>query len=183
VADGTGRDGVTRVEIHPYSEGDLGLLHAINAPEMTEYLGGPESDDQILARHKRYLQGAEAGTARMFQILLLPGGHPAGTVGFWDKAWQGETVYETGWSVLPQFQGLGVATSATQAVVAAARAELKHRFIHAFPSVANAASNAICRKVGFTFRGEYDFEYPPGHLMRCNDWSLDLTETSATRAD
>ena len=106
------------------------------------------------------------------------GGQSAGTVGFWDKTWQGETVYETGWSVLPQFQGLGVATSATKAVVAIARAELKHRFIHAFPSVANAASNAICRKVGFTLRGEYDFEYPPGNRMRCNDWSLDLTETA-----
>ena len=26
--------------------------------------------------------------------------------------------------------------------------------------------------------GEYDFEYPPGHIMRCNDWRLDL-EASA----
>jgi RimJ/RimL family protein N-acetyltransferase len=44
----------------------------------------------------------------------------------------------------------------------------------AYPGVDNAASNAICRKLGFTLLGAEDFEYPPGHLMRCNDWRLDL---------
>ena len=48
------------------------------------------------------------------------------------------------------------------------------RFLHAFPSVANAASNAVCRKVGFVELGECDFEYPAGHPIRCNDWRLDL---------
>jgi hypothetical protein len=38
----------------------------------------------------------------------------------------------------------------------------------------NAPSNAICREVGFELLGELDFEYPPGHSMRCNDWCLDL---------
>jgi hypothetical protein len=63
------------------------------------------------------------------------------------------------------------------AAVASARAERKHRFLHAFPSVDNAASNALCRKIGFLFVAECDFEYPPGSIMRCNDWRLDLTET------
>jgi RimJ/RimL family protein N-acetyltransferase len=46
--------------------------------------------------------------------------------------------------------------------------------MHAFPTVDNGPSNAICRKVGFTFQEEVDFEFPPGNLMRCNDWRLDL---------
>jgi RimJ/RimL family protein N-acetyltransferase len=46
--------------------------------------------------------------------------------------------------------------------------------VHAFPSVANAASNAICRKLGFTLLGEYQVEYPPGHPLTINDWRLDL---------
>jgi RimJ/RimL family protein N-acetyltransferase len=79
--------------------------------------------------------------------------------------------------VLPEFQGRGVATRATAAVVERARAEWKHRFIHAFPSVDNPPSNAVCRKVGFTHQEEVEFEYPPGHLMRCNDWRLDLLPT------
>ena len=51
----------------------------------------------------------------------------------------------------------------------------KHRFVHAFPSVDNAPSNAICRKAGFTLLGERDFEYPPGHPLRSNDWRFDLS--------
>jgi hypothetical protein len=40
--------------------------------------------------------------------------------------------------------------------------------------VDNAASNAICRKLGFTLVEACEFEYPPGHFMRCNDWRLEL---------
>jgi RimJ/RimL family protein N-acetyltransferase len=46
--------------------------------------------------------------------------------------------------------------------------------MHAFPSVDNLPSNAICRKIGFTLQEEVEFEYPPGNFMRCNDWRLDL---------
>jgi len=46
--------------------------------------------------------------------------------------------------------------------------------VHAFPSVVNAASNFICKKVGFVLLNQVDFEYPPGRLMRSNDWQLDL---------
>jgi RimJ/RimL family protein N-acetyltransferase len=80
-----------------------------------------------------------------------------------------------GWSVLPAFQGRGVAVAGTVKAIASARAEQTRRYLHAFPSVSNAASNAICRKVGFALVEACDFEYPPGHVMRCNDWRLDLT--------
>jgi RimJ/RimL family protein N-acetyltransferase len=46
--------------------------------------------------------------------------------------------------------------------------------MHAFPSVSNPSSNAICRKLGFTLLAEVDFEYPLGNQLRCNDWPLDL---------
>lgn len=42
------------------------------------------------------------------------------------------------------------------------------------PAASHPASNTICRKAGFTFCGETDFEYPPGTIMRCNDWRLEL---------
>jgi RimJ/RimL family protein N-acetyltransferase len=76
--------------------------------------------------------------------------------------------------VLPEFQGQGVATQGAAAVLERARADGTHRFIHAFPSVGNGASNAVCRKLGFALQEEVDFEFPPGHFMRCNDWRLDL---------
>jgi RimJ/RimL family protein N-acetyltransferase len=110
----------------------------------------------------------------MFKIIDESTGEPAGSVGYWEKEWRGGTVYETSWSVLPEFQGRGIAAAATRQVIDAARAERRHRYLHAFPSTENAPSNAICRKLGFELLEERDFEYPPGNPMRCNDWRLDL---------
>ncbi|MDN3356199.1 GNAT family N-acetyltransferase [Actinomadura sp. DC4] len=160
------------VRIEPWSDDDLDLLRRLNAPEMMTHLGGPETEEQILKRHRRYLDPGEDGV--MFRVVALPGGEVVGSIGYWERAWRGETVYETGWSVLPEFAGRGLATAAGVAVVAAARAERRHRYLHAYPSAGHPASNAICRKLGFSLLGECDFEYPPGHAMRCNDWRLDL---------
>jgi RimJ/RimL family protein N-acetyltransferase len=75
---------------------------------------------------------------------------------------------------MPVFQGRGVATAAAKAIVSLARAQHRHKHLHAFPAADHPASNAVCRKAGFTLRGETDFEYPPGAIMRCNDWRLEL---------
>ncbi|MGI8711878.1 MAG: hypothetical protein ACR2NR_01595 [Solirubrobacteraceae bacterium] len=40
------------------------------------------------------------------------------------------------------------------------------RFVHAFPSVENAASNAVCRSAGFALLGPIEAEYPPGTTRR-----------------
>jgi RimJ/RimL family protein N-acetyltransferase len=159
------------VRLEPWGEDDLGLLQRLMGdPEMMEYLGGPESGDQLATRQNRYAQPGSG----MFKIIDEPSGVAVGSVGYWEKSWRGESIYETGWSVLPEFQGRGLAAAATAFVIELARAERQHRFLHAFPSIANAASNAICRKLGFELLGESDFEYPPCNVMRCNDWRLDL---------
>lgn len=164
-----------QVRIRPWAEADLDLLRRMNEPDMTEYLGGPETEEQVLARHRRYVESARTGPDQIFSVLAPGERGGVGSVGYWERPWKGETVYEIGWGVLPAYQGKGVATSAAAAVIGTARAQNRHRFVHAFPSVANRASNAICRKLGFTLVGECDFEYPPGRVMRCNDWRLDLT--------
>jgi RimJ/RimL family protein N-acetyltransferase len=164
-----------QVRIEPWAEANLALLNRMNVREMLEHLGGPETEEQILARHKRYVEIGGKGKGRMFSIVLLPELEAVGNIGYWERVWQEETVYEIGWGVLPTFQGRGIASAATAAAVASARAEQKNRYIHAFPSVDNPASNAICRKLDFKFNAECSFEYPPGSFMRCNDWRLDLT--------
>ena len=167
----------TDIRIEPWADDDLELLRRANTPEMTEHLGGPESEQKLLDRHRRYLELGDPHAGRMFRVVLLPDGQPAGIVGYWQRVWQDETVYETGWQVLPEFQGRGIATAAVAAVVAAALEQRRH--IPAYPSVENVASNAIPRKLGFELAGEYDFEYPPGHIMRCNDWRLALSDPTA----
>lgn len=160
------------VDLRPWSQDDLPLLERLMGdPAIIEHLGGPE---KIRERHARYLRSNDSDQARMFVIIVGPERIAAGSIGYWERTWQGELVWETGWRVLPEFQGQGIASRAAVVIMERARLAGKHRFIHAFPSVYNAASNAVCRKAGFTPQGAVDFGYQPGHLMRCNDWRLDL---------
>jgi RimJ/RimL family protein N-acetyltransferase len=157
------------VRLVPWSEDDLDLLRQCNTPEMTEHLGGPEPEGELPERHERYLALTRGG---MFRIEV--DGATAGSIGFWEIVRDGRPAFETGWAVLPGFQGRGIAVAAALAVVERARADGRHPVLHAFPDVGHAASNAVCRKAGFTLAGECDVEYPKGHPKRCNDWRIDL---------
>jgi RimJ/RimL family protein N-acetyltransferase len=157
------------IRLEPWSERDQPLLQQLlGVPEMTEHVGGPESADKIAERQARY----QVPGSRQYRIVV--DGEDAGWVGYWEREWLGEKVWETGWSVLPGFQGRGVASEATRKLIEIARTETTLRYVHAYPSVDNAPSNAICRKVGFELMGDYEFEYPKGNIMRCNDWRYDL---------
>jgi RimJ/RimL family protein N-acetyltransferase len=79
-----------------------------------------------------------------------------------------------GWSVLPQYQGRGLASAAVAQAIELARATKRRPAVHAFPSIDNPPSNGICRKLGFELLGEVQFEYPKGHWAPSNDWRLAL---------
>lgn len=163
------------VGIRPYARGDLSLLERLlGDPAMTVHIGGPESPEAVRARHERYL-GYDGTTEELFTVTVGPDHVPAGWVGFWESEWQGKTVWECGWHVLPEFQRAGVAAAAMTLVLDRARARGLGRPMHAFPSVDNAASNALCRHLGFESLGEVEVEYPKGHMMRSVDWRLELT--------
>ncbi|MFI9758067.1 GNAT family N-acetyltransferase [Streptomyces sp. NPDC051963] len=164
------------VRLVPWAEGDFWLLRRNNSPEMTEHLGGPETEEKLLARHRRYVEPATGG---MFRVVLADGGESAGAIGFWEREWQGATVWETGWAVLPEFQGRGLAAAAARAVVETARAAGRHRCLHAFPKADHAASNGVCRRAGFTLLGQSRVEYPKGHWITSNDWRVDLGDVRA----
>jgi RimJ/RimL family protein N-acetyltransferase len=166
------------ITIRLYSEGDLWLLQRTlgDASQML-HLGGPENEDMLRKRHEKFLVlSADPGKGCMFVISTGPERTSAGTVGYWEKDWDGQKVWETGWFVLPEFQGRGIATAATRLVVEHVSRLHSHRYLYAFPSVENGPSNAICRKLGFTLLQTNNFEYPSGssRYMRCNVWQLDL---------
>ena len=163
------------VDLVPWGPGDLPLLERLlGDPAMTEHLGGPESAEKLRERQARYERLIDAPNDRMFKIVIPSTGEGVGSVGYWEKDWRDAVAYETGWSVLPAFQGRGIAKAATAQAIAMLRSERQHRYLHAFPSVDNPASNAICRALGFTLLEALDLGYPPGHQLRCNDWRLDL---------
>jgi len=164
------------VTLRPWSEDDLPLLQKLMGdPSLMAHLGGPETAEQIQNRHQRYLH--LPGTDHMFVILWGPKAESAGSIGFWEKSWRDQLGDEMGWFVLPAYQGHGIATKAGEATLEQARRERRYQFMHAFPSVDNPASNAICRKLGFYLIEACQFEYPPGNFMQCNDWRLDLFAT------
>ncbi|MDL4815328.1 GNAT family N-acetyltransferase [Actinomadura opuntiae] len=167
------------VRLQPWSESALDLLRQLNTPQMRHHLGGPEPEEKLLVRHRRYLAMPETGSGCMFAILH--GDEMVGSIAYQRRDWQGEQIYEAGWSVLPPYQGRGVAARAGLALIAivgeiVARDPGAPRGLHAFPSVDNGPSNALCRRLGFTLLGACDFEYPAGSgiLMRSNNWRLGL---------
>jgi RimJ/RimL family protein N-acetyltransferase len=164
--------------LSPWTDADLDIELRANVPEMTEFLGGPEPEESIRARHRRFLELPVSGTGQMLRIDL-PGAPGAGSVGYWEREWRGGTVYEMGWHVLPEFQGRGVASVAVRLAARHAAAHGRHRYAHAYPKTAHAASNAVCRKAGFELLGEVDFEYPEGTMIRSCDWRLDLRSLAA----
>ncbi|CAG7645154.1 RimJ/RimL family protein N-acetyltransferase [Actinacidiphila bryophytorum] len=166
------------VRLEPWSEPALALLRKINTPQMRRHVGGPETEEALLARHRRYLAMPAAGQGCMFAVLA--GDEMVGSIAYHRREWQGEQIYETGWNVLPPYQGRGIAAAAGAALIGvvqeAARAAGAPRSLHAFPSVDNEPSNALCRRLGFHLAGPCDFEYPRGSgtVMRSNDWRLEL---------
>ena len=87
-----------RVRLEPWGETDLPLLQKLlGDPVMMEHLGGPETEEKIAERQARY----ERPGSRQFKIVETATGDGVGYVGYWEREWRNEPVYEVGWSVLP----------------------------------------------------------------------------------
>ena len=161
-----------RVGLRPIEERDLELYVALHCdPAMMEHLGGPLPEEGLEQKLARDAAATAAGESCVFVVEV--DGVAAGTISVWTNSVEGRDVLEVGWMVLPAFQGRGVASAAVRALVDRARAEGRSDVLHAFPPVDNAASNSMCRKLGFELVGECDYEFRDRPL-RCNHWALDL---------
>src|SRR5512142_187496 len=115
------------IKLRAWREGDLHLMERLlGDPAMMEHLGGPESPEKLRRRHQDFVRsGREPSADHVFVIVVGPDEIDAGSIGYWEREWQGEPAWEAGWSVLPEFQGQGIATAATQMIVQMARADEK----------------------------------------------------------
>jgi RimJ/RimL family protein N-acetyltransferase len=156
---------MTEVFLQPWAENDLPLLEKLlGDPLMMDHLGGPESLEHIRERHQNYLSLTDSD--HMFKIVIEQDSEGVGSIGYWERHWRGSQVYEAGWLILPEYHGRGIGTMAARLLVSLARMDKRFRYLHAFPSVDNPPSNAICRKLGFQFIDTCEFEYPAGNLCR-----------------
>jgi RimJ/RimL family protein N-acetyltransferase len=135
-----------RMTLEPWGQDDLDVLRRANTPELTRFLGGPEDDAALVARHEEYLAG---DGVRMFRIEV--DGASAGYAGWWEEKHDGAPAYEVGCVVEPAWQGHGVGSMALAEVVR--RAVAGGRVVVGYADVGNAASHALCRRVGFALEG------------------------------
>jgi len=162
------------VELVPYADEHRPLTEALETdPEVMRELGGPISAERFADVHQRRVTGVAGRELWYFVIVPEPGGPAVGTIGIWEKELDGSIVHETGWMVLPAYQGRGIASEALAMLIERARADDRYPSMHAFPPVTNAPSNALCRKFGFELVGERDFVYA-GRTLRCNHWALEI---------
>jgi RimJ/RimL family protein N-acetyltransferase len=162
------------VELVPYSEEHLDLTRALECdPEVMRELGGPADAADIPRLHRMRVETVANGEW-WFVIVPEPSGPPAGTIGIWESRFREAPIHEVGWTVLPDFQGRGIATEALRVVIDRARSDPRFDRIHAFPGVSNAPSNALCRRAGFTHVEEYDVRFRDRPL-RVNHWELDVS--------
>ncbi len=91
-----------------YTDADLELTEALETdPLVMSELGGPIERSRLPEIHRRRLDDPW-----WFKIALALSGPAVGTIGIWEKVLDGTTIHETGWLVLPAFEGRGVATAA-----------------------------------------------------------------------
>lgn len=158
----------------PYSQDDLWLTEAFELdPAMMTHLGGTTKPEDIPARHARRVETNAKGD---WWFTIVPEGaeRGVGTIGIWRYVETGAVVSEMGWMVLPPWQGKGVASKAARLVVEKARADGRFgKELIAHTSQANEASNAICRKLGFTPGAEREVENR-GRKLRMLQWRLAL---------
>ncbi|HUY62006.1 MAG TPA: GNAT family N-acetyltransferase [Candidatus Dormibacteraeota bacterium] len=159
------------VHLEPRGEGDRpGLEKLVGDRAMMKHLGGPQGPGRVTER-----QGdRERSGCKQFKVVVHVTRGAIGWVGHWERGWRGAEICEIGWTILPAFQRCGFAPVATARAATLARLERKHRATRAFPPVDNDASNAVCRRAGFTQVEECELEDPRGRYMKSTDWRFDL---------
>jgi RimJ/RimL family protein N-acetyltransferase len=156
------------MELRPLTRKDLRLYERIYTdPRMWAELGGVLEQD-IAAKLERDVASVEADRHWVL-VIVTDQGNTAGTVSLWGHEWEGETIDEIGWMVLPEAQGLGLAGAAVAEALRRAAEATRWQLLHAFPATTNAPSNALCRKHGFALRGPIDYLYRERTLC-VNHW-------------
>lgn len=162
--------------LRPYAEDDIWLTEELETdPEVMSELGGTQPLDSIPKTHTRRLNAIAAGN--WWLVIETEPGVAAGTIGVWPTTQDGVEMFEIGWMVLPRFQRQGIASLALAELIERCRADPRVDTIHAFPGATNVASNALCRRAGFTWVDERDVLYSDRPLT-VHHWELGTAQVT-----
>ena len=159
------------MELRPLTRNDEHLYERVYTdPRMWVDLGGViERDMAVKLEHDVASMEADR---HWVLVIVTDDGADAGTVSLWDHEWEGETIDEVGWMVLPEYQGRGLASAGVAEALRRADEAARWRRLHAFPATTNAPSNALCRKHAFALRGPVEYTYM-GRTLAVNHWVRD----------
>jgi RimJ/RimL family protein N-acetyltransferase len=152
-----------RLVLRRWREEDRAPYVAMMAdPQVSDWLGGPFTRDEALARIARNEAAlGEHGYGRLAMARRSDGAF----VGYCGLMPIGEELpfdggFEVGWSVAQGAWGQGYATEAARSVFADGFSRLGLAEILAFTGEANQRSQGVARKLGMRRAPEQDFDHP-----------------------
>jgi [ribosomal protein S5]-alanine N-acetyltransferase len=148
-----------RLGFSRWTEKDLPLATTLwGDREVSRYLGGPFSPDQIQKRLAQEISWMAAHGLQYWPIFLLADGEFAGCCGLRPYKLD-EKIYELGFHLLTAFWGRGLATEAAQASISFGFETLGASALFAGHHPENEISPRVLAKVGFRYT--HDEIYPP----------------------
>lgn len=152
-----------RLGFRCWSQSDLPFAIALwGDPAVTQFIGGPFSEDAIKERLSRELAHMSAHKVQYWPVFLLATGDFAGCAGLRPYK-PDKQICEMGVHLLQAYWGQGLAEEACRAVIHFAFGSLGARSLFAGHNPANAVSRLLLAKLGFHFT--HDELYPPTGLM------------------
>jgi RimJ/RimL family protein N-acetyltransferase len=152
-----------RLGFRRWTTQDLPLALAIwGDPEVTRFVGGPFSPEQVQAKLDREIANMASHNVQYWPMFLLSTGEHAGCAGLRPPR-AGREGFEMGFYLRPAYWGMGLAAEAGRGVVQFAFATLGVKTLYAAHHPANAASGRVLEKLGFRY--SHDELYPPTGLM------------------
>jgi RimJ/RimL family protein N-acetyltransferase len=142
-----------------WTENDLPLASSLwGDREVTRYLGGPFSAEQIQKKLGQEISWMAAHGVQYWPIFLLANGEFAGCCGLRPYKLD-EKIYELGFHLRPDFWGQGLASEAAQAAISYGFETLGASALFAGHHPENKISPKVLTKLGFRYM--HDEIYPP----------------------
>jgi ribosomal-protein-alanine N-acetyltransferase len=148
-----------RIGFRCWSRGDLPLARELWADiEVTRFLGGPFSDEEIGERLEREIARMSAHQFQYWPIYLLSSDEHAGCCGLRPYRPE-EQIPELGFHLRPRYWGQGLASEAARSVIRYAFENLGAKGLSAGHHPDNTTSKKLLTKLGFRYT--HDEFYAP----------------------